>query len=600
MSQDNYAGYVDPSDFYSENYGYADPGYIDPADFYVSDSSASDEFDWSQMGGTQPGGMSDAEVEAYLNSIPGGHGEYDDAENAAMSERTMREIIESSGGSGDWKGVLKNLLEKGGPALIGANAISQAIRNKPGSFERATGASSFKGGENIQAAIPASTRRAAAGGLMSFATGGSTFDPNAYLAINSDVAAAAASSGMTPEEFAQYHYNTWGSAEGRNTGADLASSYGALSGGTQDDLNRFLASTVYSPEQLAAYTGHSTSGFQAAIDAARQTSSPASFEQQQQNLAAAATGQTELAKKLWDQYGQDPSALRQAAANAGVTGGDMAAATGYDPKVMTNYMQQWLNPAITRYSSIDDMAAGALAARNDTSGFVVGPMNAPTMKDYYDQNPQYSPITEGGIFEKLPLRVSPTAGGNVYGTMPGQPYPFQPGDIYNRSPAYANINDPGVSPIARSESPMPMGGNAFTKPYEAIRYSSRLLQEGTRPGAAWNRGGGQVEYVQKAAGGLMGLQEQTNLGRYAGGGLGRLVQGPGDGVSDSVPAMIGGQQPALIAQGEYVLPARVVSELGNGSTEAGAQRIDQMVAKIEQMGKSAGRGKDSGAHQLLG
>ena len=141
-------------------------------------------------------------------------------------------------------------------------------------------------------------------------------------------------------------------------------------------------------------------------------------------------------------------------------------------------------------------------------------------------------------------------------------------------------------------------------PYQAIRHSSRLLPNETRPGSAWDRGGGQVIYQEPvrtaASGGLMGLQGQTNLGRYAGGGLGRLVQGPGDGVSDSVPAMIGGQQPALIAQGEYVLPARVVSELGNGSTEAGAQRIDQMVAKIEQMGKSAGRGKDSGAHQLLG
>jgi hypothetical protein len=98
----------------------------------------------------------------------------------------------------------------------------------------------------------------------------------------------------------------------------------------------------------------------------------------------------------------------------------------------------------------------------------------------------------------------------------------------------------------------------------------------------------------------MGLQGQSNLGRYAGGGLGRLVQGPGDGVSDSIPAMIDGQQPALIAQGEYVMPARVVSELGNGSTEAGAARLDQMVSQIEALGKQAGRGKDSGASRILG
>jgi hypothetical protein len=58
--------------------------------------------------------------------------------------------------------------------------------------------------------------------------------------------------------------------------------------------------------------------------------------------------------------------------------------------------------------------------------------------------------------------------------------------------------------------------------------------------------------------------------------------GPGDGQSDSVPAMIDGQQPAALSQGEYVVPADVVSHLGNGSTDAGAQHLDGMVGNVRQ------------------
>jgi hypothetical protein len=62
-----------------------------------------------------------------------------------------------------------------------------------------------------------------------------------------------------------------------------------------------------------------------------------------------------------------------------------------------------------------------------------------------------------------------------------------------------------------------------------------------------------------------------NLGGYSDGG--RLLRGPGDGVSDSIPAVIGKKQPARLADGEFVVPARIVSELGNGSTEAGARKL---------------------------
>lgn len=68
---------------------------------------------------------------------------------------------------------------------------------------------------------------------------------------------------------------------------------------------------------------------------------------------------------------------------------------------------------------------------------------------------------------------------------------------------------------------------------------------------------------------------------------GRLLNGPGDGVSDSIPASIDGHQPAALADGEYVIPARIVSELGNGSTKAGAQQLDAMMKRIQTTRRKA-------------
>jgi hypothetical protein len=92
-----------------------------------------------------------------------------------------------------------------------------------------------------------------------------------------------------------------------------------------------------------------------------------------------------------------------------------------------------------------------------------------------------------------------------------------------------------------------------------------------------------------------------NLGSYSDGG--RLLKGPGDGVSDDIPAQIGARQPARLADGEFVVPARVVSELGNGSTDAGAKRLYAMMDRVQNnRRKSVGKGKvavDSKAYKHL-
>jgi hypothetical protein len=69
-----------------------------------------------------------------------------------------------------------------------------------------------------------------------------------------------------------------------------------------------------------------------------------------------------------------------------------------------------------------------------------------------------------------------------------------------------------------------------------------------------------------------------SIGGYSDGG--RMLKGPGDGMSDSIPAMIGKRQPARLADGEFVVPADVVSHLGNGSTDAGAKKLYSMMDKI--------------------
>ena len=87
-----------------------------------------------------------------------------------------------------------------------------------------------------------------------------------------------------------------------------------------------------------------------------------------------------------------------------------------------------------------------------------------------------------------------------------------------------------------------------------------------------------------------GSTDQYNLGSYSDGG--RLLRGPGDGVSDSIPATIGKGQPARLADGEFVVPARIVSELGNGSTDAGAKQLYAMMDRIQKARSSTvGKGK---------
>jgi hypothetical protein len=130
---------------------------------------------------------------------------------------------------------------------------------------------------------------------------------------------------------------------------------------------------------------------------------------------------------------------------------------------------------------------------------------------------------------------------------------------------------------------------------------SLLPYSPTKPGSPNVNYFSPTTYTAKAAeGGLMGLAAggMSDLGGYSDGG--RLLRGPGDGVSDSIPATIGGKQPARLAEGEFVVPARIVSELGNGSTNAGANKLYAMMDRVQKARqKTKNVAADTKAHKYL-
>ena len=74
----------------------------------------------------------------------------------------------------------------------------------------------------------------------------------------------------------------------------------------------------------------------------------------------------------------------------------------------------------------------------------------------------------------------------------------------------------------------------------------------------------------------------ASLNAFKSGGNPRFLKGGGDGMSDDIPATIGGRQKARLSDGEFVIPADVVSHLGNGSSRAGAKKLYKMMDNIRR------------------
>jgi hypothetical protein len=149
----------------------------------------------------------------------------------------------------------------------------------------------------------------------------------------------------------------------------------------------------------------------------------------------------------------------------------------------------------------------------------------------------------------------------------------------------------------------PQGWSGDIPKFQAVRERVPLSDAGRRPGEYGRRYFSDTAYVPlqpgeenlganienvAAAQGLAQLQAQELAKppvRAAAGGLmglakGRYLNGTTDGMEDQIPANIDGQQPARLSHGEFVIPADVVSHLGNGNSQAGAKRLYEMMDKI--------------------
>jgi hypothetical protein len=200
-------------------------------------------------------------------------------------------------------------------------------------------------------------------------------------------------------------------------------------------------------------------------------------------------------------------------------------------------------------------------------------------------NPYYT-----GQYEDYRTRRAATGGlmNDAFGPQDGQ-------TNYAGGGAIAFANRGIVEPLPRS-SGADVGTYTDTDPntakldaYNAALYRFNKVNKkaGIKAPVQFKQAQALGDIEEAASGGIM-----HGLGSYSDGG--RLLKGPGDGMSDSIPAQIGKKQPARLADGEFVVPADVVSHLGNGSTDAGAKKLYSMMDKI----RSARTGKKKQAPEV--
>jgi hypothetical protein len=167
------------------------------------------------------------------------------------------------------------------------------------------------------------------------------------------------------------------------------------------------------------------------------------------------------------------------------------------------------------------------------------------------------------------------------------------------APAFNDAMTPKTPEMPGEEDLGPNAGKYISPNFQA--YEPRRPNPYYRPAGLGYAEGGMIDPMQQMPnGGLAALQgmrdgydaTQTvdgNIPQMADGGSiggysdgGRMLKGPGDGMSDSIPGVIGDKQPARLADGEFVVPADVVSHLGNGSTDAGAKRLYSMMDSVRK------------------
>ena len=196
----------------------------------------------------------------------------------------------------------------------------------------------------------------------------------------------------------------------------------------------------------------------------------------------------------------------------------------------------------------------------------------PGNTDPYFLDPGYTrTAAQGGLLDSMEQNSYPQARLPLQHMVEGGIEQLAEGGEPRFSREIYDNDSTGVMGMFKNASPTTLA--RYKKAARDPRLQAAAINElNRRANAAPTDVGDDTEYA--AHGGLMGLNE------YAAGG--KLLRGPGDGMSDSIPAVIKGAKPqrAALADGEFVIPADVVSHLGNGSTEAGAKRLYSMMDKV--------------------
>ena len=282
---------------------------------------------------------------------------------------------------------------------------------------------------------------------------------------------------------------------------------------------------------------------------------------------------------------------------AGIQGG----AGGINPALALQAAQGY---ADSQQSNLDEQGLGTLKTGGSVRRFQMGGTTAE--QNMYGQQDFNQPAGLGslttaeqnlpgrqGVAGRTDLQNATTAEQNIArepmqeaGTVVSSPMQnninAQPGDMGSRLPmGPTDMNANVTESLGQALQSNPQGFTVI--PNQSIPPTS-----GEAPMMAM---GGRVRYAE---GGIGALTPDD----------GKMLNGNGDGVSDEIPAMIEGEQEAALSDGEFIVPARIVSELGNGSSDAGAQKLYAMIDRIQAarsktMGDNKEYAKDTNAERYL-
>lgn len=194
---------------------------------------------------------------------------------------------------------------------------------------------------------------------------------------------------------------------------------------------------------------------------------------------------------------------------------------------------------------------------------------------YDPTNPMSSPWISNPSYEQLLAYKKASAAGTA-ATQPTLPQ-LHPGMNYNPAPK--------VGPLQMAKGgEVPAPANEKSVITAAV---GAIKGEMDEPTAAVALAAFVQKYGKDSLRDLVDRVQSGELDQTISASSGKLA-GPGDGMNDRIPATIGGQQDVLLSDGEFIVPADVVSGLGNGSSDAGSKQLEKFIARVrnERTGKT--------------